>query len=239
MFYFPKPHSVFVCLGLVLFSTLSDEALGHAQTPAPSYLIAAKPPQVGRPGMGRAQGDKNERCPATRELPPLTALVREIPLPASDPTAEKKSSVTGITTSESPTLWFFVPYTRANNLQVAFSLNDSTGQRVGARRIALGEQPGIIGVQMPKTVSLKPNAAYQWFFQIFCGDKPQEVIGWIERVSASSSSASTEFSYDKLNQLVEQQLGQRNNTKANDKLNQALDELGWSDLKNQPVLLKQ
>ena len=60
--------------------------------------------------------------------------------------------VGGLTTSEQPTFWFYVPYTQdLPNLRSEFILQDSLGKDVYRNAIVLPPKPGIIGIPPSNT----------------------------------------------------------------------------------------
>lgn len=173
-----------------------------SQTPAPRKPTQRKKPS--RPvfvspktpnGLSRVSGRRTgmgsrNNCPAVSI--PLTALA---PLTRQQKVNQKPDIgvVGGLTTSERPTFWFYVPYTQDNrNLRAEFSLQDSTGEDIYRNKaIALPAKPGVIGVSLPDTVkSLEVNQSYRWYFKIRCNQQtaslPVYVEGEIQRINLDS-----------------------------------------------------
>jgi Domain of Unknown Function (DUF928) len=113
-------------------------------------------------------------CPANR--PPLVAMAYAY--------ANGGINVYGQTTQEQPTLWFYMPYSQADQLEVVFSLSqkDKTDDTLVPPAVALPNKPGFIAVRLPKALELgKP---YKWELTVTCGgQQPPTVAGWIERVN--------------------------------------------------------
>ncbi|MBP5975178.1 DUF928 domain-containing protein [Brasilonema sp. CT11] len=129
----------------------------------------------GRP-PNRLDGGDRGRCPATKTSANknLIALV-----PA---TGE------ALSTAESPTILFYVPYASNSSLAARLSLQDENGYGViKPVQITLSEIPGIVSLRLPK--QLEKNKLYHWFFTIICdtknGTNNAGVDGWIRRIEPS------------------------------------------------------
>lgn len=162
----------------------------------PVFVPPTPPPGLG-PISGRrgGMGSRND-CPAVET--PLTALV-----PIQERVASGKQTNTstvvdvwGLTTSERPTFWFYVPY---SNMNAEFVLQDTEENEIYKNQnITLTAKSGVIGISLPSTVTpLQVGKTYRWFFKIRCNQKqttsvPIYVEGDIQRV--------------KLNPILEQQL---------------------------------
>ncbi|MBK1987642.1 DUF928 domain-containing protein [Sphaerospermopsis aphanizomenoides BCCUSP55] len=204
---------------LVFSSTLQYPAQATAQTKPPGntqppvqpvktppvptkgtsrpVFVMPKPPDGLSPMSGRrsGMGSRND-CPAVET--PLTALV-----PFQERVANNKQTNTstsadvwGLTTSERPTFWFYVPY---SNMSAEFVLQDNEENEIYKQQnIALTAKSGVIGISLPSNVaSLQVGKTYRWFFKIRCNQKqitsvPIYVEGDIQRIN--------------LNPILEQQL---------------------------------
>ena len=160
-------------------------------------FVTPKPPGGLSPISGRrgGMGSRND-CPAVET--PLTALV-----PVQERVATSKQTNTstlvdvwGLTISERPTFWFYVPYT---NMNAEFVLQDSEENEIYKNQnIALTAKSGVIGISLPSTVTpLQVGKTYRWFLKIRCNQQqttsvPIYVEGDIQRVN--------------LNPILEQQL---------------------------------
>jgi hypothetical protein len=157
------------------------------------------------PGRFRGGGSRKQGlCPAS--LIPLTALVPYTKDPAFDPPA---IYVGGVTTSERPTFWFYVPYTLTTDLTADFVLRDGKGTEIYRTQItnfpASGQVDRILSIEIPKTVQpLAPGQVYRWYLQINCkAEIPMYVDGGIERILPTDASGpqATPLSYDQITAL--------------------------------------
>lgn len=124
----------------------------------------------------RSGGDRGE-CPAlssnlnTAPDNHLTALIPE--------SGETLSAL------ESPTLWFYIPYSSKSPLSARLVIRDEYGKMVMEPQITeLPTTSGIVRWQLPQ--ELKINQSYHWYFSVLCNsDKPSSnpiVDGWIRRI---------------------------------------------------------
>ena len=169
------------------------------KTPTPTKKAAFRPvfvppkPPAGLStvsGRRRGMGSRND-CPAVEN--PLTALV-----PFQEGVATNKQTnpstlvdVWGLTTSEHPMFWFYVPYT---NMNAEFVLQDSSENEIYKNQnIALKAQSGVISISIPSTViPLQVGKTYRWFLKIRCNQQqtmsvPIYVEGSIQRVNLHPS----------------------------------------------------
>ncbi len=111
------------------------------------------PPNRGVPGSRRAAASRND-CPATEK--DLIALVPE--------------SYLGLTISERPTFWFYIPYSSTQELSAEFILQESkTKIAVYRATLPLTETPGIVSVSLPKEAKpLEIEKKYTWIFYVIC-----------------------------------------------------------------------
>jgi len=124
----------------------------------------------GRPRKREGGGSRGE-C-LVKNKPPLTALV---------PTTNL-----GLTVVESPTFWFYVPYTLTPEHSVEFVLKDGDNyvykSKFSGREIPLG----VVSLHLPSTVSLEANKNYDWYFLIYCDSQNKNkfvsVNGLVRRV---------------------------------------------------------
>jgi hypothetical protein len=145
---------------------------------------------------------------------PLTALAISPPSAQNDknlPEISRLNSVGGETTEASPTLWFYVPYTRSKSEGVArFMLLDESKKPILEKPInlALTENPGIISVSISSQQPLEVGKSYFWYFSVICDlDHPSRnpsVNGWIRRVpvDTEATEGNDNVWYDKLNTLL-------------------------------------
>ena len=156
-------------------------------------FVLPKTPQKLSPVSGRRAGmGSRDNCPAVKI--PLTALV---PLQAEKNLGNQTDNsgigiVEGLTTSERPIFWFYVPYTQdLANTRAEFILQDSGGADIYKNAIALPPNPSVIGVSLPETVtSLEVGKTYHWYFKVRCQQQtasvPVYVEGDVKRINIDS-----------------------------------------------------
>lgn len=155
-------------------------------------FILPKAPTSLSPVSGRRAGmGSRDNCPAVPT--PLTALV-PFQEEQKEKVGEQKNKsiigiVEGLTTSERPTFWFYIPYTKdLSNSSAEFSLQDSTENDVYRNAIALPSKPSVIGISLPNTAaSLEVDKTYRWHLKIHCNKEaasiPLYVEGNIKRIN--------------------------------------------------------
>jgi hypothetical protein len=99
---------------------------------------------------------------------PLTALVPDNNL--------------GLTVTESPTFWFFVPQLPATASSGEFVLQDEEHNDVYRTPFRLPEKPGIVSIRLPSNPqsSLKRDQMYRWHFRIYCQPQTTSEYFWVE-----------------------------------------------------------
>nr|WP_248277755.1 DUF928 domain-containing protein [Brasilonema sp. UFV-L1] len=144
-------------------------------------LFAQKFPDNGAPtGRRRGATSRRDGCPSLKT--PVTALV---------PGQEKNNkSFLGLTVSEYPTFWVYLPELPTNLSSGEFVLQDEQGNDIYRTSLTLAAKVGIIGVSLPpkSEYALKQNSKYHWFFRVYCGEpknKPEYffVDAWLQRVA--------------------------------------------------------
>jgi Domain of Unknown Function (DUF928) len=151
------------------------------KTPARLSTISGR-----RTGMG-----SRDNCPAVP-----TALTALVPLREEQKVSKQTDKpisgiVEGLTTSERPTFWFYVPYTKDLTASAEFILQDSAGNDISRNAIALPPKPGVIGVSLPSNASLQVGKTYRWYLKVRCNQRqtasvPIYVEGDIQRVNLDS-----------------------------------------------------
>jgi hypothetical protein len=137
------------------------------------------PPPVpnGSSPQGRSRGgaSRSDTCKVADR--PLTALV-----PTND------NFVWGLTVSERPTFFFYVPYYLTADSPIEFVLQDEQKNTLYQTYLNVSQtRPGIVKVTMPDTIApLEINKMYRWYFLIYCNlDDPVFVEGWVQRIVAN------------------------------------------------------
>lgn len=135
---------------------------------------AFQPPKVGLPGQrqdgGGVRGGNNPTCPTGSSL-----------------TAVMPTSNIGLTVSETPTLFWYVPATAPVDME--FVLRDEMGKVIDEQTLAVTGTAGIVSLNPSKP--LEVGKSYHWFFSMICNPADRAgdrfVGGWIKRVEMSSN----------------------------------------------------
>jgi Domain of Unknown Function (DUF928) len=165
------------------------QAIAQTQKPVQTKSNTLRPVlklPKGSPRMGTVTGRRQgmgsrDNCPAVATE--LTALVPSSP----------NHHTGGLTTSEQPTFFFYLPYT--NNLPGAnaqFTLKDSADNEIYTNPVALPSKPSVIAVPLPPNVALQENQTYHWYFKVSCAQQqkanvPIYVEGGIQRIKLNPS----------------------------------------------------
>ncbi|WP_375467130.1 DUF928 domain-containing protein [uncultured Nostoc sp.] len=165
--------------------TLKQQQRQQPQTPKPtntlkssgliSQIIRFLLPPKGAPGQ-RTYAAARADCPAIEKS--LTALV-------------PKTNI-GLTISERPTFWFYIPYQPTDRNPVEFLLINDKNNPVYKTTFKLTNTPGIISVNLPRNIpALENGKKYNWMLSYICDPANKEkdtfVKGYIERVSINSN----------------------------------------------------
>ena len=138
-----------------------------------SQMIRFILPPKGAPG-NRTPAAARTGCPIVKK--PMTALVPPTNI--------------GLTISEHPTFWFYIPYQPTSANQIEFLLiNDNKGYKIPWQ---LTGKPGIISITLPKNKPvLEIGKKYNWVLNFICNpdNRLQDAVvkGYIERVSINSN----------------------------------------------------
>ena len=127
----------------------------------------------GRPG--RRVGGGSRSLSPNSDIP-LTALV--------------PNTNAGTTTSDRPTLWFYVPYSPQQVSVGEFVLQDEQENDLVRQSFLLSGTPGLVSLSLPTTApSLVVARPYRWYFKVYCGNSSSStanfVEGWIKKISPS------------------------------------------------------
>jgi Domain of Unknown Function (DUF928) len=146
------------------------------QTNKPIIFAAPPPPaDIGEPGRRGEAGSRRPCGDNSQEVKtpqkPLTAIV-----PIS--TSGKSRVVWGLTTSERPTFWFYVPYSTSATF-AEFVLEDATENQT-KYKIPLKNTPGVVNFKLPDTSTpLAVDKQYRWYFNIYCKEN-NGILGYVE-----------------------------------------------------------
>jgi hypothetical protein len=118
-------------------------------------------------GGGTRNPDSERVCPAV--TPQLTALVPFEEKERSQPGQPPIIDVWGYTTTEHPTLWFYVPYT-SGTIPASFSIQEEdSATLLYETSVTLPNRAGIIGIRLPTNQpGLQVGKRYRWFFGVDC-----------------------------------------------------------------------
>lgn len=161
------------------------------RTSRPVFVWSKTPSRLSTVSGRRTGMGSRDNCPAVP-----TALTALVPLREEQKVSKQTDKpisgiVGGLTTSEQPTFWFYVPYTQDLTATTEFILQDSAGNDIYRNAIALPEKPGVIGVSLPYIASLQVGKTYRWYLKVRCNQQqtasvPIYVEGDIQRVNLDS-----------------------------------------------------
>jgi hypothetical protein len=124
------------------------------------------------------------QCPDFTKDNPVFALVPK-------ETENNLSYVGGLTVNPSPTLWFYLPYSPNLIQKGELKIWDKTNpnprrhQLIYSGNFTPNATPGIIGLNIPSEIQLKPDQKYEWKIEIIsnCETQPITIHGQIGVVS--------------------------------------------------------
>jgi hypothetical protein len=160
-------------------------------TSRPVFVLPKTPARLS-PISGRRTGmGSRDNCPAV-----TTALTALVPLQEEQKVSKQTDKpisaiVGGLTTSERPTFWFYVPYTQELTASAEFVLQDSSQNDIYRNAIAPPPKPSIISISLPSNASLQVGKTYHWYLKVLCNQQqtasvPIYVEGDIQRVHLDS-----------------------------------------------------
>jgi hypothetical protein len=184
--------SIFTCslpIGTRIASAIAAVFKVKLPPPPPNRGIAGN--RVGGASRVSSRDPIDESPNSNRRL---TALVPEYKnLAEAGKSKPELTKVWGLTASEQPTLWFYIPYSQDSISRIDFILNDgdnSANRTVYQNSIQPPTQPGIINFPLPKTnVPFAIDKLYQWELKLTMKrqlDKEISVKGWIQRAGLNS-----------------------------------------------------
>ncbi|MEQ8999066.1 MAG: DUF928 domain-containing protein [Coleofasciculus sp. B1-GNL1-01] len=142
------------------------------------------PPDKDTPGQ---QADSGTRGPCDAQ-PSATdkQLVAFVPTIEKTRNSLPETHVWGLTQSQHPTFWFYLPATAASAQVAQFSLENEADYQSNFQ-FNLPQTPGIISLAIPTNEPpLEPGQWYYWSLKLYCQTQPSTpnffVDGWIQRV---------------------------------------------------------
>lgn len=257
---------VFRGLALTLFGLMICSSIAQAVSArqvakskeASSFRFVVPPlPSIGTPLSGRRQGAASRGQCAGVVGEPLTALVpatwKYLGKQQEKSSLDAWQAVWGLTTSKSPTLWFFNPYSLTSKLPITFVLEDEQGRNVYKTSFAApGTQSGVVGFRLPSTAHLEVGKKYRWYFSVDCDSvAPALVQGWVQRVAINprlksqlqlatprqrvALYASNGIWYDALSRLAELRAANRKDVALVNDWISLLDSVGLEAVAHQPL----
>jgi Domain of Unknown Function (DUF928) len=150
--------------------SLQTPVQAQSQPIPSSQNVNFQPPDVTAPGNRQGGTHRgNGACPAGLSITPLVPV-----------------SNIGLTNSESPTFFVYVPQTSA---QIEFTLLTENEDEVVYETAFKIEKPGLVGVSVPaagKTKSIEAGKRYVWSFSMICdqNDRSADLVvkGWVQRI---------------------------------------------------------
>ncbi|EKU96561.1 protein of unknown function DUF928 [Leptolyngbya sp. PCC 7375] len=181
---------------IAIFSVIIT--LGGSQTSAISQMrnisnLEFRMPNRGAPGNRKDAGTRNvSSCPT--EVHDLTALVPQTNL--------------GLTISEYPTFWFYLPDSHELEISMEFILLDDAGNTVYQSVFEAPSSSRLMSLSLAdEAVPLEINRKYQWYLSANCSQKPYSeanirVRGWVERIELDPDLLSQLSELEKREQVV-------------------------------------
>ena len=174
------------------------------KTPPPN---TGTPTGDSKPGTTRPQA----MCKVTKK--PLTAI--------------NANNGQDFTTSQFPSFWFYIPYSRQEIKSLEFVVNNEKETKtIYKTSVQLLDKSGIINITIPskQDYSLKVNATYRWYLNLKCkqntDNEPDQVVnGWVKREPVNSKE---KIWHDYINNLAEQHFANPGNANLNRDWNKLL-----------------
>lgn len=226
------------------FILLLPLALGLLINPAPAVSQQKPvPPRTGTPSGNPRPGTTRPALNCPKTPIPLTAIVA--------------NNGSDFTTSEQPTLWFYVPYRseQISNLEFLL-LDEQERQTIYRTSIQLANQPGIVKVSLPagSQSALALNQNYRWRLNLDCAPdttvEPDLVVdGWIRRIAVNpqanhQANAAQGYStylqdgawYDAITHIAERHFANPQDSKLSATWAELLKNLGFEGIKESPLV---
>lgn len=164
--------------------------------------VPPTPPPPGKRQPGGGLSGEALVCPPKQQA--LTALT--------------PASVHGVTLSEKPTFWFYMPYTSEEVASGEFSiLTWDEEQRVYETAFELPDTAGLVSITLPDSeeFNLQEDVPYHWYVNLNCDSNTDskselKIDGWVQRIAHTPerrqqvSSTSPDIWYDAVAQLAAQ-----------------------------------
>ena len=191
---FQQSRYVILLIGLVgpiVLSSGAEIAIAQPKGTLAKTPVKFRLPSIpkGDPPRGTGSGGASrDRCPQVSR--PLTVL-----MPTSlrtTQTGRQVKDVWGLTTMESPMLWFYNPYTGADRYPVELIIRGDhhNGKILARRSVLMPKNPGVFNLSMPETfTNMNINDRRYWQLNLNCDPKrtgvPIRLEGMVQRVELS------------------------------------------------------
>ncbi|MBW4565770.1 MAG: DUF928 domain-containing protein [Mojavia pulchra JT2-VF2] len=162
------------------------------------------PPPPDRGAVGDRGGAASRSCSVGNQSVIALVPVYEQTLKQGQTEVVTVNKVWGLTVSEHPTFWFFLPYNKSQINTIEFVLKDESikpSQTLYRTTVKAPEIPGIVSVGLPATTSpLQAGKMYHWYFKMkgICDSQQpvqreyQEYVeGWVQRVNPNPRLANS------------------------------------------------
>lgn len=162
--------SVALCVEIV---SLSLVTAGLRAEPLKVSVTFPPTENVGAPSRTAGAGKRSPTC-VTQGNMPLTALT--------------PSNNVAVTVSANPTLFWYIPETKAKSAELV--VTDEEGNEVYQTTFAITDNPGVMKLSLPATVALETGKDYKWMFALICQltdrSKDEFVQGVLKRTELSA-----------------------------------------------------
>ena len=122
-------------------------------------------------------------------------------------TAIIPSKKLGLTASESPTLFVYIPENQSASANLV--ITDEQGKQLYQSDFTVPQEAGILRIKLPETVNLETDKIYKWQVQLNSENSSPmmnfklKTFGWVEKVSLVENSLAEEETWAHLNTLAE------------------------------------
>ncbi|WP_414544120.1 DUF928 domain-containing protein [Nostoc sp. CCY0012] len=253
-------------LGVILISYISYPLKLQALPVNPlstSVKFIPPPPPPDRSAAGSRSGAASRGCDAGNQT--VTALVPTYQQTLNQGKQEVVpiTKVWGLTNTERPYFFFFVPYNASSIDNIEFVLQEQTNNNsktIYRTDITPPESPGIISIHLPvnEVSLLQIGKMYHWFFKVRVQCDPKQplkldyVNGWVQRIHQNSQLteqlqqatplqqvtlyATNGVWYDAIMSLAELRLTNPQNENLLAKWTTLLHSVGLKEIANQPLI---
>lgn len=246
-FFMPKKNkSLFTCFRRGIAPLLILSAILLQSISSVAAKVTFRPP--GDPAPRRTTGG------ASRDVTACGFASDSTTTNASVTPVLPKTNI-GLTLSEHPTVFVYIPETNAK--RAFFSIQDESSDSIYQTSVNLPSQSGVMQIQLPKSeTGLKQGKNYKWSLAMICTadlepDSPV-VSGWIRRVDgnnnfkgkenlaltleSASKLAEAGFWYDTLSILAQLRQSQPNNPVLTTSWQDLLTSVELSAIANEPIV---